>query len=279
MAERRDLLVLLARACDEDPGGTASRQRCWLLIEQPGAWGRNALLESKLPNEVAQRPRAGAGGRRCPRAPDPPRSRRRGAPTQRRWVFVRATADGPAMGGGWFDDPSRAPGPRPRWPRLGRRRPVARRRPGPAHRRLHPRAPRPCCADNGRPVARAPAPGGGRRLGVLPRRRGPVRGQRGVVPARPVPRPGDPGDGVPLVHAYERGPDPPAASGAGPPGHRPSRRPRSCSATSWASGTSRRCLVGHDHDRETTATPSASPSDGVDPRGRRPGRRRRPAPA
>ena len=41
-------------AFDEDPGGTASRQRHWLLIEQPGAWGPNALLESKLPEEVAR---------------------------------------------------------------------------------------------------------------------------------------------------------------------------------------------------------------------------------
>lgn len=34
-------------------GATASRVRSWLLIEQPGAWGRDAVLESKLDRTVA----------------------------------------------------------------------------------------------------------------------------------------------------------------------------------------------------------------------------------
>ena len=34
--------------------GTASRVRRWLLVEQPGAWGRQALTESHLPEEVAR---------------------------------------------------------------------------------------------------------------------------------------------------------------------------------------------------------------------------------
>ncbi|MEP7053854.1 MAG: sucrase ferredoxin [Actinomycetota bacterium] len=52
--------VTLERACsrlsvssDEPLRGTASTVRHWLLVEQPGAWGRDALLESDLPAHVA----------------------------------------------------------------------------------------------------------------------------------------------------------------------------------------------------------------------------------
>lgn len=41
---RRDELVL----------GTASRVRRWLLVEQPGSWGRDALRESRIPDDVAE---------------------------------------------------------------------------------------------------------------------------------------------------------------------------------------------------------------------------------
>ncbi|HEY5696257.1 MAG TPA: hypothetical protein VIT01_02020, partial [Acidimicrobiales bacterium] len=80
---------------DEDPGGTASRHRGWLLIEQPGAWGRNALLESKLPAEVAEaiderRRDAGVRVLLIRRGPGPSSSDRR------RWAFARTTAIGPA---------------------------------------------------------------------------------------------------------------------------------------------------------------------------------------
>lgn len=34
--------------------GTASRVRRWLLIEQPGSWGRDALRESRIPDDVAE---------------------------------------------------------------------------------------------------------------------------------------------------------------------------------------------------------------------------------
>ena len=34
--------------------GTASIVRSWLLVEQPGSWGRDALLESRLPVTVAR---------------------------------------------------------------------------------------------------------------------------------------------------------------------------------------------------------------------------------
>lgn len=52
--------VTLERACsrlslaaDETLRGTASTVRHWLLVEQPGAWGRDALLESDLSRGVA----------------------------------------------------------------------------------------------------------------------------------------------------------------------------------------------------------------------------------
>jgi hypothetical protein len=35
--------------------GTASRVRRWLLVEQPGSWGRDAVRESRVPDDVAQR--------------------------------------------------------------------------------------------------------------------------------------------------------------------------------------------------------------------------------
>lgn len=52
--------VTLERACSrlslsgsEPLRATASRVRHWLLVEQPGAWGRDALTESDLPSDVA----------------------------------------------------------------------------------------------------------------------------------------------------------------------------------------------------------------------------------
>lgn len=43
-----------SQARDELVLGTASRVRRWLLLEQPRAWGRDALTESHLPEAVAQ---------------------------------------------------------------------------------------------------------------------------------------------------------------------------------------------------------------------------------
>lgn len=37
-------------AMHEPMAGTAPQRRVWLIIEQPGTWGENALLESSLPN-------------------------------------------------------------------------------------------------------------------------------------------------------------------------------------------------------------------------------------
>jgi len=43
-----------ARERDDPLAGTASHVRNWLLLEQPGAWGAEAVLESRLSREVAQ---------------------------------------------------------------------------------------------------------------------------------------------------------------------------------------------------------------------------------
>lgn len=52
MAERyRCAAASLAR--DEPMPGTASRVRRWVLIEQPGAWGRDALCQSEIDPAVA----------------------------------------------------------------------------------------------------------------------------------------------------------------------------------------------------------------------------------
>jgi hypothetical protein len=48
-----DRCAEVARSHGEPVGGSASRARRWLLVEQPGAWGRDAIRESGLPSEVA----------------------------------------------------------------------------------------------------------------------------------------------------------------------------------------------------------------------------------
>lgn len=47
--------AVLASAADEPLAGTASRVRHWLMVEQPGRWGHDALVDSDLS------PAAGAG--------------------------------------------------------------------------------------------------------------------------------------------------------------------------------------------------------------------------
>lgn len=48
-----DRCTAISRSLAEPVGGTASRARRWLLVEQPGPWGRDALRESDLPPAVA----------------------------------------------------------------------------------------------------------------------------------------------------------------------------------------------------------------------------------
>jgi hypothetical protein len=44
----------LSRALTEPQFGTASRVRGWVLLEQPGPWGREAVLESQLDRDLAR---------------------------------------------------------------------------------------------------------------------------------------------------------------------------------------------------------------------------------
>jgi hypothetical protein len=83
-------------ARDESLPGTASRLRWWLLVEQPGPWGHDALVQSDFPTDVGIRLRAvgrrlgvrvvlikrrgrGKGSRRCFVAYTGARERRIGA--------------------------------------------------------------------------------------------------------------------------------------------------------------------------------------------------------
>ena len=50
-----DLCSDISRSLDEPLCGTASRVRSWLLIEQPGEWGRDAVVESGLGGELGRR--------------------------------------------------------------------------------------------------------------------------------------------------------------------------------------------------------------------------------
>ncbi|MFA9430541.1 sucrase ferredoxin [Egicoccus sp. AB-alg2] len=50
-----DLCALDSRTRAEPPLGTASRARRWILLEQPGPWGAEALQDSDLPPAVRDR--------------------------------------------------------------------------------------------------------------------------------------------------------------------------------------------------------------------------------
>ena len=52
--------ALTSAAVGEPLFGTASQVRRWILVEQPGSWGRNAVQESDLPTDVATRLHAAA---------------------------------------------------------------------------------------------------------------------------------------------------------------------------------------------------------------------------
>jgi hypothetical protein len=55
-----------SRACNEPRYGTASQVRRWVLLEQPGPWGADAVVDSRLPADVGgglQAHARGAGAR------------------------------------------------------------------------------------------------------------------------------------------------------------------------------------------------------------------------
>ena len=89
----------IARDHTEWPGGTASRARRWLLVEQPGPWGRDAVRESDLPADVADHLEQLAGSLPA-RVLLIRRTGGGGTPDTRRVVLAGVSAPG---GGGWLE--------------------------------------------------------------------------------------------------------------------------------------------------------------------------------
>lgn len=58
MPSIEDRCSLRSLAVDEPPAGTASTIRHWLLIEHPGPWGRDGLLDARLPEGLGNDLRA-----------------------------------------------------------------------------------------------------------------------------------------------------------------------------------------------------------------------------
>ncbi len=148
-------------ARDEPLIGTASRVQRWMVVEQPGAWGRDALVDSHLPAEVAVPLVAHARSHRVrvllARRPGDMRhdgDRRvflahTGA--ERRWIEQLVVPSGRLEG---LLDVELGPLAFPDPPGIGE--------PGPAGLALVCTNGRhdPCCADKGRPVVRALAAAG-----------------------------------------------------------------------------------------------------------------------
>ncbi|WP_245692337.1 sucrase ferredoxin [Geodermatophilus telluris] len=136
-----------AAARGDSPVGTASPAQRWLLVEQPGPWGRDALGESRFDRGVAARlsARARAEGVRVLLVRRPGE---RLADTGRRWAY----ADGrPGHEGLWWsartDDADLLTAP---WDGS-----VGERAPGPAYLVCTHGQHDACCALRGRPLARS----------------------------------------------------------------------------------------------------------------------------
>jgi hypothetical protein len=94
----RDTCAARSRAGDEPLHGTASRARRWILLEQPGAWGPDALATSALPPHVAVH--LARAARTVPaRVLLLRRPRGRRQPDGTRSLYIGWTAPG----GGWFE--------------------------------------------------------------------------------------------------------------------------------------------------------------------------------
>ena len=133
---------------------TASRVRSWLLIEQPGAWGGDALVESELDAELG----AAIVARSRRHGVRPLLIRRPGwrrSATGRQCYLAHSGARRSWLEALEVDDPSALLDLD--WPALAVDRPpgIGRAHPGPLHlvctNGRHDR----CCADLGRPLARA----------------------------------------------------------------------------------------------------------------------------
>lgn len=154
MADPSDRCALVSRACEEPLAGTASRVTRWLVIEQPGAWGEDALVDSRLDEEIGRTLKS-AGRRHGFR---PLLVRRPGwrKPEGGRRVYLARTL----RDGGWIEqldveDPRQLT--RVDWRALDADTAPGVGAPGPAMVHLVCTNGRhdPCCADHGRPVVRA----------------------------------------------------------------------------------------------------------------------------
>ena len=63
MADRTDACASLARLLDEPLPGTAPVAMGWLVVEDPTPWGRDALTQGSLPDDVVAHLQAGIGDR------------------------------------------------------------------------------------------------------------------------------------------------------------------------------------------------------------------------
>lgn len=63
MADRSEACASIARALDEPLPGTAPVATGWVVVEDPGPWGRDALPDGTLPAEVVDHLRSGIGDR------------------------------------------------------------------------------------------------------------------------------------------------------------------------------------------------------------------------
>jgi hypothetical protein len=155
MTAERFRCAVASRAAAEPIHGTASRVRRWLVVEQPGPWGREALTESRLDAEIGLTLRS-AGRRLGVRALLVRRPGWRSAPDGPRRVYLAHTG----ARSSWIeqvdiDDPHQlveldlAALSSPEPPGIGR--------PGPPSVHLVCTNGRhdACCADFGRPVIRA----------------------------------------------------------------------------------------------------------------------------
>ena len=146
--------ALMSRDREEPLGGTASRVTRWVVIEQPGSWGADALLDSRLDAEIGRV--IEAEGRRHGFRPLLMRRPGWRKPEHGRRVYIARTR----RDGGWMEqldveDPAQltaldwhaldsetAPG-------------VGSAGPGMVHLVCTNGRHDPCCADHGRPVVRA----------------------------------------------------------------------------------------------------------------------------
>jgi hypothetical protein len=137
---------------------TASRVRRWLVVEQPGPWGRDALLESRLDPVVARILRA-HGRRHGVRILLARRPGWRGATDHRSVFLARTDPDG-----GWIERLDLDDGALVGLDLgvLGSSEPPGAGEPGPGALTLVCTNGRhdPCCADLGRPVIRSLADAG-----------------------------------------------------------------------------------------------------------------------